>query len=827
MTQLIVTSVVLLYTYGVALSKERCGYPGRPAYGNLTDDKDGYEPGETITFHCNNGYFLIGANTRRCLADGTWSGQLPVCDSAIPLTGAVSASDFVDSYPPKNAINPDTQSCTFTKNGTPRWWRVDLEKTYHVLSVAVTIPVSHKHLYQQFTIFVINSKNNSAGDHKCSSFRGKFYRYTCGEPDRPIHAYTLRKNGIVEYYCALGYSLEGSIRRSCLDSGQWDGIQRTCVEVTCRLLENIQNGNILTTKLKQQRPVQGSIASYSCKTGYVLHGNATRVCQDDGGWSGEDPECHQVTCQLLDNVQNGSVLMTKLKQHHPVQGSIASYSCKTGYVLHGNATRVCQDDGGWSGEDPECHQVTCQLLDNVQNGSVLMTKLKQHHPVQGSIAFYSCKTGYVLHGNATRVCQDDGGWSGEDPECHPIHCATPLPQLPGGKYTLLNETTTYHSIAELECLNEFQVSGPMPLIRCQENGSWSFPQASCVIQAETDANMKQLGDGNDFTLGIVIGIVPLGIVMILFVTGFIILRRRRCSLEKQCTSLSSKELDSFVSSSYLASTNTLTNNSLYPNKHHCSELPLENNNQESGGVNSTNKDIGISGNIEPSNYYSPPNLTPLKKSGNSSTNKSSTSEETIYQDIHLCKNYLNYSEIKQKRMDNKYYNNTEFLLDGGKEKREVNLFPSTHESSSKSSTPVVLDPAVLALYAKVDFDKKRAKNLETWHTSGGFEFDKGKALNTDSRKENSDTLSFSQSMKFSSNDAKTSGLSNAVPFRLCEHSVIPAKEETDCLGSDRNHTDSNHILLSEEPCVFLDNAIYAGDDNNATIMIENDLYSTI
>ncbi|XP_022242829.1 uncharacterized protein LOC106460405, partial [Limulus polyphemus] len=646
--------------------------------------------------------------------------------SALPLTGYVSSSTFIDLYPPENAINPDKQSCTRIKKANPRWWRIDLKKVYHVLSVAITIPMSDIQLYQQFTISVINLKNNRPIYNKCSSFKGMFL---------------LQQTVFV---CNDGQGIAGQYIHINDDRPQFKYFGLCQVEVFIR---------------------------------------------------------KEITCQLLNDIQNGIVLTTKLRQQRPVQGSIASYSCKRGYVLHGNATRVCQDEGGWSGEDPECHQVTCRLLDDIQNGKVWITKLRKQRPVQGSIASYSCKRGYVLHGNATRVCQDDGGWSGEDSKCHSIQCGTPLPLL-GGKYILLNETTTYHSEAELKCLGPYKVSDPMPLIRCQENGSWSLPQASCIIQVQTDADMKQLEDGNDSTLGIIIGIVLLGIIVILFVIGFIILRRKRCALEKQCISLPSRELNSFASSSYLASTHTSANYSLYQNKDHCSELPLENSNQKSRVIDSTNKDIDTFSNIEPPSDYSSPNLTSIKENGNSSTSKSSTSKETIYQNIHLCKNDLNNVETKQKGMDNKHPNN----------------------NNSKSSIPVVLDPAILVLYAKVDFDKTKSKNLETCHSFGEFEADRGKALNSDSRKENSDSLNLSQ---FSSSDAKTSGHSNAVPFRLCELSVIPPKEETNCLGSDRNHTNGTHMLLSEEPCVFLDNAIYAGEDNNATVMIENDLYSTI
>lgn len=35
-------------------------------------------------------------------------------------------------------------------------------------------------------------------------------------------------------------------------------------------------------------------------------------------------------------------------------GSVVTYSCQAGYVLEGDETRVCEEDGQWSGDNPSC-----------------------------------------------------------------------------------------------------------------------------------------------------------------------------------------------------------------------------------------------------------------------------------------------------------------------------------------------------------------------------------------------------------------------------------------------------------------------------------------
>lgn len=35
-------------------------------------------------------------------------------------------------------------------------------------------------------------------------------------------------------------------------------------------------------------------------------------------------------------------------------GSEANYTCLEGYELNGNVSRMCLENGGWSGSDPSC-----------------------------------------------------------------------------------------------------------------------------------------------------------------------------------------------------------------------------------------------------------------------------------------------------------------------------------------------------------------------------------------------------------------------------------------------------------------------------------------
>ncbi len=43
-------------------------------------EQTGKVPSSTATYECNLGYILVGASSRTCQDDGTWSGEEPICE---------------------------------------------------------------------------------------------------------------------------------------------------------------------------------------------------------------------------------------------------------------------------------------------------------------------------------------------------------------------------------------------------------------------------------------------------------------------------------------------------------------------------------------------------------------------------------------------------------------------------------------------------------------------------------------------------------------------------------------------------------------------------
>lgn len=71
-----------------------CGNLPNPRNGRV--DLTGTTFGSSATYSCNNNYMLDGPQTRRCQADGTWSGREPTCERMQQLNIATRPSLSVE-----------------------------------------------------------------------------------------------------------------------------------------------------------------------------------------------------------------------------------------------------------------------------------------------------------------------------------------------------------------------------------------------------------------------------------------------------------------------------------------------------------------------------------------------------------------------------------------------------------------------------------------------------------------------------------------------------------------------------------------------------------
>lgn len=136
-----------------------------------------------------------------------------------------------------------------------------------------------------------------------------------------------------------------------------------------------------------------------------------------------------VDCGKPDDIQHGRYTLTSNATYY---GAASLYECDSNYELDGFARRLCLENGTWSSETPVCKgiieknsykfilkiiferfaEIKCKDPDKV---GIILTQTSTHGI--GGIAHYHCPKGYYMEGNSTRICLQNGSWSGRSPSC--------------------------------------------------------------------------------------------------------------------------------------------------------------------------------------------------------------------------------------------------------------------------------------------------------------------------------------------------------------------------------------------------------------------------
>lgn len=266
---------------------------------------------------------------------------------------------------------------------------------------------------------------------------------------------------MAQFACSLGYDLVGDDTLSCQSDGQWDKPAPGCTIKDCGQLPLPAQGSVSVPAT-----TYGSVATYSCPTGFGAVPGSTRSCQADGTWSEKEPSCVPADCPSLAAPTGGTVSAPKL-----TYAAVATYACATGYSISGSASRTCQTDGTWSGTPPTCTLEDCGSLTSPTNGTVSVPSTGY-----GATAAYSCSSGYSLSGAATRTCQSDGTWSDTAPTCASVNCGELTAPANG---TVSAAKTTYGATATYACSTGYGLSSAATR-SCQANGMWSGSAPACV-----------------------------------------------------------------------------------------------------------------------------------------------------------------------------------------------------------------------------------------------------------------------------------------------------------------------------------------------------------
>ncbi|KAM9317096.1 CUB and sushi domain-containing protein 1 [Gastrophryne carolinensis] len=390
--------------------------------------------GISVTYHCKKGYYLLGSSVLNCKANGMWDRSLPKCISISCGHPGV----------PANAI-------------------LGGDKFTYASKVHYSCTGGHVLIGNATRVCQENSRWSGTLPH-CAGNNPS----SCGDPGIPAHGSRLgnefKIKSLLRFSCEMGYTLLGSMERTCLFNGTWSGLQPTCEAVSCGNPETPANGMIIFS----DGIVFSSSVIYACWEGYKTSGLTTRHCTANGTWTGNAPDCSVISCEDPGPIANGFRVGEDFLFNKTV-----TYQCNPGYLRDplGASPMLCSKDGTWNQTKPTCKAIYCGQPPYVSYG-----KLEGSDFSWGSSVSYACVEGYQLATPTVLSCEGKGTWRGEIPQCLPVFCGNPGTPAEG---RLNGKSFTYKSEVSFQCRSPFILVGSSRRM-CLSDGTWSGVQPTCI-----------------------------------------------------------------------------------------------------------------------------------------------------------------------------------------------------------------------------------------------------------------------------------------------------------------------------------------------------------
>uniref|UniRef100_A0A8B9JH09 CUB and Sushi multiple domains 1 n=1 Tax=Astyanax mexicanus TaxID=7994 RepID=A0A8B9JH09_ASTMX len=445
-----------------------CDSPDPITNGHISGDGSSYR--DTVVYQCNLGFRLIGTSVRICQQDHRWSGQAPVC---VPITcghpgnpsnGRTNGSEFN-----LNDVVNFTCSSGYVLHGTSRAQCRMNGQWSNPLPVCKVVNCSDPG-------FVENAVRHSAQRYPES------FSYT--------HS--------VMFHCKRGFYLLGSSVLTCQSNGLWDRSLPKCLFISCG-----DPGTPPFAVLTGRKFTNGALVHYSCSQGRTVVGNSTRQCQEDGRWSGSPPYCSGMKSRRSvsvfpfrpqghdsndsdenekddyeDDDDDDAPIPAVIMCIQPLTLFSLNYGQGLGLLYHnGSDEHDDYEDDNYNNDDDYDFMpavITCGQPPAIRFGKVEGSDLQW-----GSSVAYSCFDGYQLSSPGIATCEGNGTWRGEIPQCLPVLCGDP--GTPAEGYREGNHFT-YKSEVAFYCRSPFLLVGS-PRRVCQEDGSWTGIQPSCIDPA--------------------------------------------------------------------------------------------------------------------------------------------------------------------------------------------------------------------------------------------------------------------------------------------------------------------------------------------------------
>uniref|UniRef100_H2Z7B4 Sushi domain-containing protein n=1 Tax=Ciona savignyi TaxID=51511 RepID=H2Z7B4_CIOSA len=469
-----------------ACTANECLIPTTPVNGFISSQRrPRYIATNTITYGCDDGYSMDGGATITCQPNSSWSNDPPVCEEITcdELPSLDNGSFFPELQRPYDVNSVVRYRCDngYQLSGGPviRGYEIDGQANLVCLSTGTWSHPEPECIGKLIT---------------CPTPSSQFAQIVS-----PQDTYVV--GDVVQYMCDVGFTLMGSERITCTESGQYSDFPPTCTEITCRVLLPIAHGSFAPRRTSPY-PVTSSV-TYSCVDGFQLDGEAELICQPDGTWSADRPQCQVIQCTDPVQIDNGRIVFTFAGTIGFIRGSVVRYRCNHGFEMEGANELTCSETGQWSSEFPTCNEIRCGDPIVPRHASILSPQSTYEF---GDQVEYQCDDGYNLQGSNTITCLSTGRYSDFPPVCTAVRCLQP--NIPtNGRLTDRIIFTHYEvgSSVAFECRPGYEIVG-VRSITCEDSGQWSDTEPTCRVITCEDRTAPSQGtisttSTKPFTLG--------------------------------------------------------------------------------------------------------------------------------------------------------------------------------------------------------------------------------------------------------------------------------------------------------------------------------------
>ncbi|XP_044295189.1 P-selectin-like isoform X2 [Varanus komodoensis] len=439
----------------------------------------------SCTFHCTEGFLLLGGEEAQCTASGEWTAPVPVCQAiSCPKLSAPENGEL-------NCLHPYgdfaySSRCNFSCHAG--FLRVGTEQLQCLAEGRWTEKPPFCKAKRCPSL-----QNPTNGRMACTHPLGEFaYQSTC------------------EAVCEPGFISAGAAVARCLATGDWSTPSSACSAVICPALHKPDHGRFSCLH-PHGNFAYGSSCNFSCSGGFQLAGPERLECTARGDWTKKQPRCEAVRCPALEDPAHGRSACSHPYGHFAYRSSCV-FSCRSGFELLGPEMLNCTDQGNWTGAAPTCEATRCPGLLAPLNGHMNCT-----HP-HGDFSFdsgcsFSCDVGFSRVGPEMLQCTPLGEWTKTVPTCEAMKCL----QLKQGENMKLRCSSpwapfSYGSACEFSCPEGYVLNGTKQM-QCQADGSWSAAMPLC--QENVASSLTQVLRYTGGVAASVIGLVVLGTLMVL------------------------------------------------------------------------------------------------------------------------------------------------------------------------------------------------------------------------------------------------------------------------------------------------------------------------